>query len=269
MDDEYRWEPEAPEEKAEDEYVEQAKPALMKFFDENKDTVFYLKQLQVLFEKPFFHWVTARALYALDDDGLVGSEITSSEGGTRVRLFFRRGYRYRRRQASRLLEIIDEMSKPEVGEACGEQADVLFYNALMGRRFLAYGQDIREFRGTVWEETERDLDFIIERDDVAYGCEVKNRWDYISRDELELKLRMCAHLGVRPLFIMRASPKTYNKMIIDQGGYTLIFVAHLYAFGMGEMVKMVRDELGLEADSPRAIPAGIIDRFMKWHLNNV
>ncbi len=92
MDDEYRWEPEAPEEKAEDEYVERAKPALMKFFDENKDTVFYLKQLQVLFEKPFFHWVTARALYALDDDGLVGSEPAESASGTRVSLYFRRGH---------------------------------------------------------------------------------------------------------------------------------------------------------------------------------
>ena len=266
MDDEYWWEPDAPEEEeVEDEYVEQAKPVLVKFFDENRDRVFYLKQLQVLFEKPFFHWVTARALYALDDDGLVGSEIAESASGTRVRLFFRRGHRYRRRQASRLLEIIDEMSEPEVAAGCGEHADLLFFSALMGRRFLAYGEDIREYVGKTWDETEHDLDFIIERDGVAYGCEVKNRWDYIEREELEVKLRMCGQLGVKPLFIMRGSPKSYNKLIIDQGGYALVFVAHLYPFGMRELVRKVRDELGLEADSPRAIPAGIIDRFMKWH----
>ena len=205
----------------------------------------------------------------MEEEGLIGSEIGESGRGTRVRLLFHRGHRFRRRQVSRLLHLIDEMSEPEVAAGCGEHAELLFFSALMVRGFMAYGEDTREYRGRTWEETEHDLDFIIERDDVAYGCEVKNRWDYIPRDELELKLRMCEHLGVRPLFIMRASPKTYNKMIIDQGGYTLIFVAHLYAFGMGKMVKMVRDELGLEADSPRAIPAGIIDRFMKWHLKNV
>ena len=139
----------------------------------------------------------------------------------------------------------------------------------MGRRFLACGEDIREYRGKKWDETEHNLDFIIERDDVAYGCEVKNRWGYIERGELEVKLRMCRHLGVRPLFIMRGSPKSYNKLVIDEGGYTLVFVAHLYPFGMGELVRKVREELTLEADSPRAIPAGIIDRFMKWHRKNV
>src|SRR3990170_103461 len=253
MEEDYFWEPEEADEEVEDEYVEEAKPALLKFFDDNGDRVFHLKQLQVLFEKKFFHWVTARALYALHDDGLVGTEIAESERGTRVRLYFHRGHRYRQRQSKRVLEIIDAMSDPDVAEACGEHADVLFFNGLMGRRFLAYGQDIREYRGRVWEETAHDLDFIIERDSVAYGCEVKNKWDYIAREELEVKLRMCEHLGIRPLFIMRAAAKSYNNEIIRAGGFALIFVWHLYPFGMKGLVEVIREELGMPADCPRAI----------------
>src|SRR3972149_10718398 len=94
----YVWEPEEPEEEVEDENVEEAKPALLKFLDEQRERVFYLKQIQVLFEKPFFHWVTARALYALEDEGLLGSEIRESSKGTRVRLVFHKSHRDRQRQ---------------------------------------------------------------------------------------------------------------------------------------------------------------------------
>jgi hypothetical protein len=103
MDEDHFWEPEEPEEEeVEDEYVEEAKPALLKFLDEHREKVFYLKQIQVLFEKPFFHWVTARALYGLEDEGLLRSEIRESPKGTRVRLVFHKSHRYRQRQADRL-----------------------------------------------------------------------------------------------------------------------------------------------------------------------
>jgi hypothetical protein len=266
MNGDYSWEP---EEEAEDEYVEKAKPVLTQFFDEHPVEVFYLKQLQVLFEKPFFHWVTSRGLYGLVDEGAIGTELVRSPQGTPVRVFFRRGHRFRRRQIAALVGLIDDMSEPEVAEACGEHADVLFFNALMHRRFVAAGEDVREYGGKTWEKTGHDLDFIVERDGVAYGCEVKNRWDYIEREELEVKVEVCEFLGVRPLFIMRASPKTYNKEIIDAGGFALVFVAHLYPFGMKGLAKRVAEELGLPADSPRAIPSGTIDRFMKWHEGHV
>lgn len=264
MDDEYGWQPEEPEEEVEDEYVQQAKPALQRLFDENRERVFYLKQLQVLFEKAFFHWVTAKALYALVDD-VIGTEVVHSHDGTPVRVLFRKGHRFRQRQIGRLLKIIGEMSKPEVAEACGEHADVLFFNALMQRKFIAAGEDVREYGGKTWEKTGHDLDFIIERDGVAYGCEVKNRWDYIEREELETKIEMCKFLGVRPLFIMRAAAKSYINEIINAGGFALIFRWHLYPFGMRELAKVIREELEMPADCPRRIEAGTIDRFVHWH----
>ena len=215
MADNYDWlEPVDEREPLEDAYVEQAKPELLAFLNSHRERVFYLKQLQVLFEKPYFHWITAKALYQLEADHEIQSVIAESPRGTRVRLFFAKGHRYWKRQARRLLELVDEMSEPQLAMACGEHADVLFFSALTARQFMALDQDTRTYNGKTWEETEHNLDFIIERDGIAYGCEVKNKWDYIDRDELLLKIDLCAYLGLRPLFIVRASPKSYNNAIM-------------------------------------------------------
>jgi len=54
-------------------------------------------------------------------------------------------------------------------------------------------------------------------------------------------------------------------MIWEAGGYAMIFVAQIYPFGQRDLVERIKETLGLMADCPRAIPDGIIDRFMRWH----
>jgi len=100
---------------------------------------------------------------------------------------------------------------------------------------------------------------------VAYGCEIKNTLGYIEKNELENKLKMCEHLRVKPLFIMRWSPKTYNKMIIDKGGFALIFGSQIYELSQVKLVERLKTELGLPVGYPKAIPDGILERFVKWH----
>jgi hypothetical protein len=70
---------------------------------------------------------------------------------------------------------------------------------------------------------------------------------------------------------MRMAPKTYIHLINEAGGFALIFKYQLYPFGAEELVKRVREEMSLEGmgfpvDSPKAIEAGTIERFLKWHL---
>jgi len=265
------WEPEL--EESADSYEEDARTALIGHFEGHKREVFYLKQLQVIYEKiklsggrSPFHWVTRRALYKLDEEGgTVHSERVQSQGGVKVRLYFHKSHRYWKRQAAKLLKTIDEMADPERARACGDHAEMLFLTALALRGFQPYGRDLREYRDRVWDETEHELDFILEKDGIAWGCEVKNTWDYIPKEELGIKLAMCRHLGVRPLFIVRASPKTYNFEIFRAGGFALIFEDHLYPFGTAGFAEKIRKELRMPAHSPRAIPSGHIDRFVNWY----
>jgi len=248
-----------------DKVVDQAKEALTEFFENNDEDVFYMQQLEVLFEKPFFHWVTFAAINELIDEGVLKPEERPLLGETRIKFVFKRGYRYYKRRIREKLQVVREFSDPAIGEACGRQAEVLFFNSLANRGFTSHGQNTNEYKGRKWEETDHNLDFILERDGKVYGTEVKNKWSYIDSDELDIKLRICDHLGVKPLFIMRGSPKHYNNMIYEAGGYAMIFVAQIYPFGQRDLVKRIKETLGLEADCPRAIPDGIIDRFMRWH----
>jgi hypothetical protein len=141
----------------------------------------------------------------------------------------------------------------------------MFDAGLARARFVPAAFDVREYCGKVWTRTLHELDRIYERDGVAYGAEIKNTLGYIERDELDIKLDICSFLGVRPLFIMRASPKSYNFEIIRRGGFALLFGSQLYPFGHGRLASLVREELGLPADCPRSIPSGTVERLVRWH----
>jgi len=206
--------------------IDEARAELVKFFNENDKKVYYLKQLEVFFEKKpfkFFHWITAKAVNELIEEGDLREEEVPLGKNTRVKFVFNKKFRDHKMPIRKSTEVIREYSNPIIAMACGRQAEVLFFNALTNKGFLSHGQEVNEYGGKKWTETEHDLDFIIEKDNIAYGCEVKNRWDYIKRDELTIKLKMCEFLGIKPLFVMRHSPKTYNWEIIQRGGYAMIF----------------------------------------------
>jgi hypothetical protein len=245
--------------------VDEAKEELTRFFNERAEEIFYLKQLEVFFEKRFFHWITGKAVKELIGDGLLGMEEVPLLKGSRVKFVFNKRLRYYKRQIKEHIEVIREYSNHVIAIACGQQAEVLFFSALTNRGFLSHGRNINEYGGKKWTATDHNLDFIIERDNIIYGCEVKNRWDYIGKEELDIKLEMCDFLGIKPLFIMRYSPKDYNWQIIQKGGYAMIFETQIYPFGQQNVVNRIKEVLSLPVDCPRAIPSGIIDRFMRWH----
>lgn len=249
--------------------IDEAKDELAKFFSERKEAVFYRQQLEVFFEKQFFHWITAKAVNELVRDGILKSEEVPLLGKTRVKFVFNRRYRYPKREISRKLKVIQEYSQPAIAIACGRQAEVLFFNALTNQGFRSLGQNINEYGAKQWTETDHNLDFILERDGVVYGVEVKNKFSYIDDEELTVKLRLCDHLGIRPLLIMRNSPKSYNYLIKEAGGFVLIFIAQIYPFGQDKLVSRIKNILGLPVDCPKVIPSGIIDRFMNWHRKQV
>ena len=252
--------------------IDEARDELVKFFNENDKKVYYLKQLEVFFEKKpfkFFHWITAKAVNELIEEGDLGEEEVPLGKNTRVKFVFNKKFRDHKMPIRKSTEVIREYSNPIIAMACGRQAEVLFFNALTNKGFLSHGQEVNEYGGKKWTETEHDLDFIIEKDNITYGCEVKNRWDYIKRDELTIKLKTCEFLGKKPLFIMRNSPNSYNWEIIQNGGYAMIFETQIYPFGQKELVEKIREVLDLPVDCPRAIPEGIIERFIKWYKKNI
>lgn len=260
-------EPERPRDAA----IDRAKEAIREVVGERSGEVFYGRQLEIMLERDFYHWITGFAAGELVDEGALGSEKVELERGSNVRIkfIFAPTHRYRKRQIKLATAVIREFSRPEIGRACGVQAEVLFELALLKRGFGLRGENVRGYGGKVWTMTDHNLDFILERDGQAYGVEVKNRLDYIDREELRIKLALCRYLGLRPLFIMRAAAKSYNYEVIEQGGFALIFHTQIYPPGQEKLVELIRNALQLPVVCSRAIPDGIVDRFVRWHEGRV
>ena len=258
-------EPEDYEGRRPDSYFLEAQQRIREIYDRDRASIYYVRQMQIKFEKQYFHWITDNAMVGLVSIGYLKDVRIESETGTSTRYFTHKSNRYATRRIKEMQKLVEEYSDDTITRSCGHRAEDLFCNGLALKGFLPRGKKVTSYGGVKWDKSGHDLDFVFEKDGVAYGCEIKNTLGYIKKDELEIKLQMCEHLRLRPLFIMRSSPKTYNKMIIDKGGFAMIFDMQIYELSQAKLVARLKAELGLPVDCPRAIPEGIPDRFANWH----
>jgi len=253
-----------------DPVVDEAKNSLRRFSKAEPTEVFYQRQLQVMFEAIFFHWVTARALRELVAEGNIAAE-TELLPPTGTITFYRAvAHRYWRRQAKEIVDLVRQCSAQPFTQALGAQGEMLFEAALGGAGFRVSARRVREHGGKAWTLTGHDLDYVFERDGIAYGTEIKNTLPYIPREELAGKLQMCKHLGLHPLFIVRMAPKSYiNDVRRLSGGFTLVFKYQLYPFGQKAFADRVRARLRISVDCPTRIAEGTVQRFLNWHLRRL
>jgi hypothetical protein len=250
-----------------DAVVDQAKDEIREFFDRERAGVFYKQQLEVIFESKYFHWVTSRALSELAAEGHIAVEREVLPGTGIITFYHANTHRYWKRQAQEVIGIVAKFSAPAFTAGLGAQGELMFDAALASAGFLPTARKVRSHAGRVWNETEHDLDRVYERDGIAYGAEIKNTLKYIPRDELTVKLRMCKHLGLRPLFIVRMAAKSYINEVRLAGGFTLVFKFQLYPFGQKPFADAVREALRLPVDCPARIADGTVQRFLNWHLH--
>jgi hypothetical protein len=270
FDDFDSYEPDEPEPRPRDVKIDEAKAHLMeKVFHAAPRNTFYERQLQVLSEDVFYHWITSKALHELTDEREIESVKVLLGEKTSIRFYFSKKNRYWKRQADNIRKLVLRFSTPAFGQALGHQGESMFDAAMPHFGFMPDGKKVTEYNRKKWPFSGHDLDRVYVRDGVPYGCEIKNKLDYIDQNELKVKLNMCKFLGLRPLFIMRASPSSYNYEIIQAGGYALVFRFQLYPHGQGDFARAVRETLGLPVDCPAAIADATIQRFLKWHLTKL
>jgi hypothetical protein len=154
---------------------------LREFFEANRSRVFFSRQLEVIHEGKRFHWITNRALRQLVEDGLIRTEPRRLRYGSVVHLMWHRSYRYFRRAAAAVEALVDEYAAPEIGAAIGLNGEYLVLEGISRHRFVLTGRETRTHEGRVWPASFHDLDFIFERDGIAYGVEVKNSLSYMDK----------------------------------------------------------------------------------------
>lgn len=246
-----------------DPRLDPAKADVMVVIEGNASLVFYGRQIEVILEKKYFHWITHKALRELTRDGKITTEIRVTNSGNRLRLYWSAKNRYPRRAAAAVVRQVEEHSNTEVTRAIGNHAENLFGLAAGREGFRLYGPALRTYRGRTWDRTEHDLDWIFERDEIGWGVEIKNTWAYIDRQEMYVKIEMCKYLGVKPLFIMRWAPKSYVEVIRQNGGFGLLYETQLFPAGHTESVEKLRG-LFLPVSSMNAVPEDVFVRFLKY-----
>ena len=256
---------ETPSEIAPERWRLDALEGLAGFLERNRQAVFFFRQLEVIHEDHWFHWVTNRAIRDLIADGLARTEQRQLANGSPIHLVWHRSYRYYRRDASRLVELVNEYAAPNIGAALGLQGELLVLEGIARHEFVMRGRNTRQAGGRVWTRSEHDLDFVFEADGIGYGVEVKNTLGYMDHDELQIKSELCQHLGLRPLFVARMLPRSWIHEVNLAGGFALVLKYQLYPWAHRDLAKRVRTELLLPVDSPRALEQGTTERFLRWH----
>jgi hypothetical protein len=134
-----------------DTFVDSAKEDLKKFFAAESESVYYQRQLQVMFEGKYFHWITVRALSELVQEGKLGLEVVPLSSGTEtptatISFYRSTTYRYWKRDADEIvswcLDSPSQLSRMRSGhrESCySMQRCQQWASCLRGVRFARIG----------------------------------------------------------------------------------------------------------------------------------
>ena len=230
----------------------------------NPNSPYHKIQVEVLLEDKYFHWVTNRAVDELIAEGF----LKSKKEGT-AHFVYRSDIRYIQREINKRTKIIRRYSDPTITRAVGEYAEMLVSYAFQLNGFKVVGENTNEYRGLRWERTKHDLDFIVEKDSIAYGVEVKNTLSYMEEDEFEAKLNMCRSLGLVPLWILRNAPSTQFERMKPYNGFILKFKAQIYPPGQGPLVRDIWEKMRLPASIWKKVPEKLMYLLLKQHERRI
>lgn len=256
------------EERTPDPVEGQAVGALRAFFAQHSQEVFSSRQIEVLFEDRYFHWITHRVLKLLGEERTIVIERRTLSYGAPINFVWHRSNRYTRRQIKEVQALIEQYSHADFTAALGNTGELLVSDGFARFGFQQVGRNAREYRGKRWATSDHNLDFIFEKDGRAYGVEVKNTLPYINDGELAIKLEMCERLSLQPLFVVRAMPRIWIQDVAKRRGFTLMLKYHLYPLSHRVLANEVKARLKLPVDAPRALYDGTIQRFVNWHERN-
>jgi hypothetical protein len=252
-----------------DNKIDEARAALFeRYFPPDGRHVYYGRQLEVALESEFFHWITRYALNELAAEGRIG--FTAEKTDTfEAHFYWPLRHRYPRRQIRQILGLINEFSDPDFTRALGHQGEALVDVGFARIGFRILQSKVREVDGKRWTVSNHDLDRLIARDGVQYGVEIKNQLGYIEQEEFGIKLRMCEHFGVRPMFIARIMPKSYINTVYRGGGFCLILKNQHYPLLTEGLATRVRATLGLPVLCIRSLPDTTLSRFETWRTKRL
>jgi hypothetical protein len=261
-----------------DKEVQFAKPIITEFFTDKsgrpKKTPYHVTQLQTLLETNFFPWITYQAAKQLVQEGVLSRLEASSRTQERVVFFYNAKLdkpEYQKQLSKHIkahCQLIDKYSNDNVLRILGKYLEGLVKTELRVQGFTIVETHAKKYKDKVWTKTNHNLDFIAEHHSgkLAIGVEVKNTLPIIKRDEIEVKLQICEHLQLTPVFAVRWL-KPYVDMIRKRGGFSWMFKTQIYPPGFEELTKTLYSRLKLPVTVRTDLPEKTIPIFQRWVEN--
>ncbi|GAI31538.1 unnamed protein product, partial [marine sediment metagenome] len=234
-----------------------------------KDSVFYKKQIQVIFEDEYPHDVTGKAVNELIEGKFLKAEPRAFGRNMHVIFVYRHNVRYTAMAIKMKTKILERFSADEVNDGVGKYAEILFGHMFKINQFKIIDRNINTFRGKVWTKSDKDLDFIIEKDGISYGVEIKNRFDYMKQDEFEEKLEMCQFLGLLPVFPIRCPSEQQYAQMKDCDGLALKFKTRIFPPGFQGLVTDIWNNFRLPVNIWEEIRPPVEAVFLNYHHRNL
>ena len=230
----------------------------------NPDSPYHRKQIEVLFESKYQHWVTDRAVTSLIQEGFLAIQPFQLPI-IRLNFIYRHDRRYIAREIKKRAEIVRQYSAPNISTATGDQAEIWCLFLFRSNSFDIVGRNTKQYKGIEWTRTIHDLDFIVEKDGIAYGVEVKNWFAYVDDDLYDIKLEICAHFGITPLFFFRIASYDQIDKIRDQDGIMLVFKSKIFPPGNEQLVRNIWNSMRLPVSIWQDVPISITRRLLSFH----
>jgi len=120
-----------------------ARAELVELFEKRKDEVFFSRQL----EDDYFHWVTNRAIRGLVTEGIVADEVRSLKSGGNIHLLWHRSNRYYKRNASKVVRLVEEYADPNIAGAIGLHGEMMVLEGFARSEFVMRGRQTQVYRG--------------------------------------------------------------------------------------------------------------------------
>lgn len=151
----------------------------------------------------------------------------------------------------------------------GDHAEALFKLGFRALGFKILSENTSSYREKAWAKTDHNLDLIVERDSIGYGVEIKNTFDYIPVDELQIKAEMCNFLGLIPFFICRHRARPHRQVLTKLGGELYIFGSKLFPLGQESFTKEIWNQTRLPVKVASEPPKTFEDIITKLHQRRV
>ena len=130
----------------------------------HKDSVFYKRQIQIIFEGVYPHDITGKAVNSLIKEGFLSSEPRSFSKNMHAIFIWRHNVRYVARDIKLKASIMEKFSADELNDGAGKYAESLFLHMFQKNQFTILGRDVNMLGDARWTVSDKNLDFIIERD---------------------------------------------------------------------------------------------------------